>query len=105
MCYDQYKQWVEFPKEWKDNKQERMNQRKKGYQPTPHGKTTKSFPRKEFHSNHTNTQGSGKPVNLGIKKFGDNPREPLKCWECGKPHLRRNCLHLSSKNRTDVHNL
>jgi hypothetical protein len=91
MCYDQYKQWVEFPKAWKDKKQERMNQWKKGYQPAPHRNTTKSFPRKDFHSNHPNTQGSGKPVNLGMKKFGDNPREPLKCWECREPHLRRNC--------------
>jgi hypothetical protein len=31
MCYDQYKQWVDFPKASKDKKQERMNQRKKGY--------------------------------------------------------------------------
>jgi hypothetical protein len=22
MCYDQYKQWVEFPKAWKDKKQD-----------------------------------------------------------------------------------
>jgi hypothetical protein len=29
-----------------------------------------------------------------MKKFGDNSNEPLKCWECGEPHLRRNypCL-------------
>jgi hypothetical protein len=48
---------------------------------------------------------SGKPVNLGMKKFGDSPREPLKCWECGEPHLRRNCPCLISANRTVVHNL
>jgi hypothetical protein len=46
-----------------------------------------------------------KPVNLGTKKFGDSSREPLKCWECGEPHLRRNCPRLSSTNRTVVHNL
>ena len=50
-------------------------------------------------------QGSGKPVNLGTKKFGDSPREPLKCWECGEPHLRRNCPHLNLANRTTIHNL
>jgi hypothetical protein len=105
MCYDQYKQWSKFPKAWKDKKQDRMNQRKKGYQPTPYQNATKIFPRKYFHSNNPNTQGGGKPVNLGTKKFGDNPREPLKCWECGEPHLRRNCPHLISANRTIVHNL
>jgi hypothetical protein len=31
MCYNQYKQWVEFRKAWKDKKQEQMNQWKKGY--------------------------------------------------------------------------
>jgi hypothetical protein len=40
-----------------------------------------------------------------MKKFGDNSCEPLKCWECGEPHLRRNCPCLNSANRTIVHNL
>jgi hypothetical protein len=31
MCYDQYKQWVEFPKTWKDKKQDGMHQQKKEY--------------------------------------------------------------------------
>jgi hypothetical protein len=105
MCYDQYKQWSEFPKAWKDKKQDRMNQRKKGYQPAPFRNATKSFPRKYFHTNNQNTQGGGKLVNLGTKKFGDSPREPLKCWECGEPHLRRNCPCLTSTARTTVHNL
>ena len=50
-------------------------------------------------------QGSGKSVNLGMKKFGDNSCEPLKSWECGEPHLRRNYPHLIAANRTIVHNL
>jgi hypothetical protein len=44
-------------------------------------------------------------TNLGVKRFGDSSHEPLKCWECGEPHLRRNYPHLSSTNRTVVHNL
>jgi hypothetical protein len=105
MCYDQYKQQAEFPKAWKDKKQDQMNQRKKGYQPAPYRNTTKSFPRKDFYSNPPNTQGSEKPENLGMKRLWDSSREPLKCWECGEPHLRRNFPHFSSKNRTIVHNL
>jgi hypothetical protein len=105
MCYDQDKKRVEFPKTWKDKKQDRMNQRKKGYQPTPYQDATKSFPRKDFHSNHPNTQGSGKLVNLGTKKFGDNSHKELKCWECGEPHLRRNCPRLIAANIIFVHNL
>jgi hypothetical protein len=105
MCYDQYKQWVEFPKIWKDKKQDRMNQWKKGYQLAPYRNVAKSFPRKNFHSNHPNMQGSLKPINLGMKKFGDNSRNPLKCWECGEPHLRRNFPCLIVANRSTVHNL
>jgi hypothetical protein len=82
-----------------------MNQQKKGYQPTPYWNAEKSFPRKDFHSNHPNTQGSGKPLDLGMKKFGDNSLDPLKRWECGEPHLRRNCPRLIIANRTIVHNL
>jgi hypothetical protein len=82
-----------------------MNQRKKGYQTTPYQNAVKSFPRKYFHSYHPNTQGSGKPVNLGTKKFGDISRELVKCWECGEIHLRRNYPCLISANKTVFHNL
>ena len=105
MCYNQYKQQAEFPKTWKDKKKDGINQWKKGYQPTPYQNATKSFPRKDFHSNHPNTQGSGKLVNLGTKKFGNNSHETLKCWECWEPHLRMNCPHLITSNKTVVHNL
>jgi hypothetical protein len=82
-----------------------MNQQKKGYQPTPHQNTVKSFPRKYSRFNHPTALRSGKPVNLGMKKFGDNSCEPLKCWECGEPHIRRKYPCLISANRTVVHNL
>jgi hypothetical protein len=38
----------------------------------------KIFMIKDFHSNNPNTQGNDKTMNLGMKKFGDNPHEPLK---------------------------
>jgi hypothetical protein len=82
-----------------------MNQQKKGYQLAPYQVSAKSFPRKDFHYNHLNTQGSGKLVNLGMNKFGDKSHEPLKCWECGEPHLRRNFPCLIAANRTTIHNL
>jgi hypothetical protein len=44
-------------------------------------------------------------LNLGTERFGDNASEPLKCWECGEPHLRRNCPRLIAANITVVHNL
>ena len=105
MCYDQYKQRSKFPKSCKDKHQDWVNQRKKGYQPTPFWSATNSFPRKYFHTNNQNTQGGGKPINMGTNKFGESPREPLKWWECGEPHLRRNFPRLTSAARTLVHNL
>jgi len=50
-------------------------------------------------------QGSGKPVNRGMKNFGDSPHKPLNYWECGEPHLRRKSPCLISENITVVHNL
>jgi hypothetical protein len=83
MCYDHYKQQFEITKAWKDKKHDIMNQRKKGFQLGPFQNMEKNFQRKDSHSNNQNTQWGGRLVNLGTKKFGDNPREPLKCWECG----------------------
>ena len=40
-----------------------------------------------------------------MNKFGDSSRKPLKCWEFGEPHLRRNCPRLMPANRVVVHNL
>jgi hypothetical protein len=82
-----------------------MNQRKKGFQPAPFWNMEKGFQKKDYHSNSQNDQERGRPVNLRVKKVGDNPREPLKCWECEEPHLRRNCPCLISTTRTTVHNL
>ena len=64
-----------------------------------------NFQKKYYHSNPHNAQGGGRLVNLGVKKVGDNHKEPLKCWECREPHLRRNYPLLTSAARTTVHNL
>jgi len=94
-----------MPKSWKDKKHDRMNEWKKYHQPTPFWNVGKNFPRKYFHSNNQNTQGWGRLVNLGTKKFGDSPREPLKWWEWEETRLRRNWQCLTSAARTTVNNL
>ena len=35
---------------------------------------------------------------------GENPREPLQCWKCGGPHMRRNCP-LESENARPTYNI
>ena len=32
------------------------------------------------------------------------PKEPMKCWECGEPHLRRNCSRYNGASKM-LHNL
>jgi len=105
MFYDQWKQKSKIPKAWNDKKQDKENQRKKGFQPVPFRNMVKGVPRKDFHMNAQHTQWGNKIANLGFKKVGDNPREPLKCWECGEPHLRRNFPCLNLAGRIAFHNL
>jgi hypothetical protein len=64
-----------------------------------------SFQIKDYHSKTQGAQGEGRPANPGVKKVWDNLREPLKCLECGEPHLRRNFPCLISTMRTTVHKL
>jgi hypothetical protein len=57
MCYEQYKQRSENPKAWKDKKQDKLNQRNKGFQSAPFRNMTKGFQRKDYPSNTQHTQG------------------------------------------------
>jgi len=87
MCYEKYKQRFENPKAWKDRKQDKLNQWKKGFKPDSYCNMSKGYQRNDYASNTQQTQGRNKPVNLGFKKVVGNPREPLKWWECREPHL------------------
>jgi hypothetical protein len=40
-----------------------------------------------------------------MNKFGDHFHKPLRFWECGESHLRRNCPRLVVANNTSVHNV
>jgi len=66
---------------------------------------TKGFQRNDHWSRTQQDQGENKLVNLGYKKIIDNSREELKCWECGEPHLWRNCLRLNPSITATIHNL
>jgi len=87
MCYEQHKQRSKFPKAWKDKRYNKINQRNKCFQPSLFRNMEKGFQRKDYHSNTPNTQRGIKLVNVGFKKVGDIPIEPLKWWECGETHL------------------
>jgi hypothetical protein len=82
-----------------------MNQRKKGYQPTHFQNETKRFPRKYFHSNNQNTQGGGKPVNLGAKEVWGQPQRTVKMLGMWRTSLKEELSTFNLYNRTTVHNL
>ena len=81
-CYEQRKGKLDYHKTWKDKKNEKYDQRKKGFKP----------------SNFRNQQNQPSQVEKHLARVvGENPRdpqqnrEPLQCWKCGGSHMSRNC--------------
>ena len=69
-----------------------MDQRRKGYKPSPFRKGTRS------HTDN-NYNKSGSIINNGTKGTGtsnsgwNNNSKEIKCWGCNGPHLYRNFHH------------
>jgi hypothetical protein len=51
ICYDQYKQQSDNPKAWREKKQDKLNQRKNGFNPSPFQNMTKGYQEQNFHRN------------------------------------------------------
>ena len=85
----------DFHKAWKDNRNEKFDQSKKGFKPS-HLQNQQRNP----------SQAVTKPTRM----MGDKPRdpkdtkEPLQCWGCGGNHMHRNCPH-GNGNVSQVHNI
>ena len=48
LCYDLFKQWSALTKNWKNKKNEKSDQRKKGFKPSPFRKGTRSHTDKNY---------------------------------------------------------
>ena len=60
-CYEQSKSKLDYHKAWKDKKNEKFNQRKKGFKPS------------NFRSHHKQSyQAASKPIEV----TGENPKDP-----------------------------
>ena len=57
-----------------------------------------------YNKNEHLPQKSVKPANLGIKGVLVTPKEPLKCSECGEPHLRINFPRFNGESKM-LHNI
>ena len=86
--YEKRKRKPDYQKAWKDKKNEKYDQRKKGFKPY----------------NFRNQRKQPTRV------VGENTREPqqnkgpLQCWKCGGPHMRRNC-QLENENARPTYNI
>ena len=81
-CYDQSKGKPDYHKTWKDKKNEKSDQRKKGFKPS-------NFRNQQ---NHPSQVVSNPVVVIGEKpKDPQQNRGPLQCWRCGGPHMCRTC--------------
>ena len=80
-CYEQSKGKPKYHKTWKDKKNEKSNQRKKGFKP--------------YNFRNQQKQPSQDASKLA-RVVGEKPRdpqqirEPHQCWRCGRPHIHKN---------------
>ena len=83
-CYEQSKGKTDYHKAWKDKKNEKFDQRKKGFKP-PNFRNQQKKP----------SQATSKPVGVTREKPKDpqQNRGPLQCWKCGDP----TCAKLSTR--------
>ena len=79
-CYEQSKGKPDLHKAWKDKKNEKFDQRKKGFKPS-------RFRNQQKHP----SQAASKTIGVSGEKPKDpqQDRRPLKCWKCEGPQLRR----------------
>ena len=80
-CYEQRKGKLDYHKTWKDKKNEKYDQKKKGFKP----------------SNFRNQMKQPSQVEKQpAKVMGEKPKDPqqnkeiIRCWKCGRPHMHRN---------------
>ena len=88
--YEKRKGKNDYHKTWKDKKNEKYDQGKKGFKP----------------SNFRNQQKQpSQAEKQPTKVMGERPRDPqqnrgpLQCWKCGGPHMRKNCPLENEKSR------
>ena len=81
-CYEKNKGKPDYHKAWKDKKNEKFDQRRKGFKPSRFRNQQKQP-----------SQDASNPVGVtgGRPKEPQQNKGPLKCWKCEGPHLCRYC--------------
>jgi hypothetical protein len=92
--YEQGQGRESLQKSWKDKKNEKFDQRRKGFK--------NSFHRNEPNRNHQYQYAKG-----DFKKqdsLGKRGRPPIQCWGCKEDHLYKDCPHRKERVKI-VHNI
>jgi hypothetical protein len=89
--YEQKKRRAVVLKSWRDEKNDNIDQRKKGFKPP----SFKSSP--IAYQQSQSAQSEPKMAESSGKK---RPRSPIKCWGCKGEHMYRYCPHKGDKMRT-----
>ena len=94
LCYQQSKGKAEHGKSWLNKGEIKGKKQKPAYlRNFCRDHQRKSF-NKPKESQTSESQIGSKQLDEGNKKEGTiRMREPLKCWDCGEPHLLRDCPH------------
>ena len=101
LCYLLFKQRSKLSRNWKYKKNEKMDQCRKGYKPSPFRKGTRS------HTDN-NYNKSGSIINNGTKGTGtsnsgwNNNKKEIKCLGCNGSHLYKNCPHNPNRKMDPV---
>ena len=93
--YEKSKGKLDYHKTWKDKKNEKSDQRKKGFKPSNFRNQQKQPP-----------QAEKQPTRVVVENPRElqNNREPLQCWKCGGPHMCKNCP-LENENARPAYNI
>jgi hypothetical protein len=81
-------------KPWKDKKEEKSNQRRKGFK--------SPFNRNEPNINHQDQYAKGESKKEDF--LGKRGRPPIQCWECKEYHMYKDCPHRKDRVKT-MHNV
>ena len=81
-----------------------MDQRKKGFKPSPFRKGEKSHTDKKYSKQGANTSSGVKGINTSNGGSNTTTKE-VKCWGCNGPHIYRNCHHNPNRNMAPINML
>ena len=83
------KQRSELTKNWQNKKNEKIDQHKNGFKPSPFRKGTRSHTDNNYSKQDPNASNGAKDTSTSNGGWNNTAKE-VKCWGCNGSHLYRN---------------